>query len=141
MLHIRLCALPDCETTYDVYLGTDNPPTTLVASGLTLPTYDPTPVAGDILDSCTSYYWQITSKNCCDESAGPVWTFNTEFVGDLNGDNVITFPDFVLFSLGWTQPVCTEPDWCGGLDLNYSGQIDELDLKLITDQWLSSCSL
>nr|NQU93191.1 fibronectin type III domain-containing protein [Bacteroidota bacterium] len=63
--------------TYDLYFGTDNPPTTLVVdnevSGAT-GNYDPGTVTGS-----TNYFWQVVSRNSTkSETAGPVWGFSTE---------------------------------------------------------------
>jgi hypothetical protein len=30
-------------------------------------------------------------------------------------------------------------NWCGGADLNYSGDVNSLDLRLFTDEWLDYC--
>lgn len=62
---------------YDLYLGTDNPPTTMVVengtSGAT-GTYD----AGT-LNGTSNYYWQVVSKNSNRiETPGSVWNFSTE---------------------------------------------------------------
>lgn len=64
----------DTET-YDLYFGTDFPPTTKVvedeASGVS-GTYDP-----GTLEFQTTYYWQVVSKNSVAEleTPGPVWAF------------------------------------------------------------------
>lgn len=63
---------------YDLYFGTENPPTTLVvdnqpaaASG----SYDPGTLAYQ-----TDYYWQVISRNDNRaELAGSIWHFTTEF--------------------------------------------------------------
>ena len=56
-------------TTYDVKLGTTNPPATVVAANLTAATYQPTIAAG------TQYFWQVVARNGAGTSAGPVWSF------------------------------------------------------------------
>ena len=62
--------------TYDLYFGTDNPPTTKVvdnaaASGSS-GSYSPTD-----LDVSTEYFWMVVCKNAVNETPGPVWSFNT----------------------------------------------------------------
>ena len=61
---------------YDVYFGTDNPPTQLIFSGLTTPTCDPCE-PGNLLSNET-YYWQVVTKSICGESpSNPIWHFTT----------------------------------------------------------------
>lgn len=136
--HIRACAVPDCSTKYDLYLDTEYPPTTLVAADLTVPTWNPM-MDGEILDSCTHYYWQVASRNCCDETTGPIWSFDTELVSDLHKDLVINFFDYAKFALAWLDDGCSAPNWCNGTDLNYSGEVDEADLDIFARQWLTVC--
>jgi hypothetical protein len=61
--------------TYDVYFGTDNPPTTQVVfdelAGAT-GTYDP-----GTMNETETYYWQVVSKNTNGYTSGPVWSFTT----------------------------------------------------------------
>lgn len=65
-------------TTYDVYFGTDNPPTTKVGSDLTLPSCDPTPGPNEVLVEGATYYWKVVAKrDCGKETEGPVWHFKT----------------------------------------------------------------
>jgi len=66
-----------CVTTYDVYFGTDDPPTTLICDDVTDLTCDPTPAPGQLLDPNTTYYWQVVASNCCGTTEGPVWSFTT----------------------------------------------------------------
>ncbi|MHC4574719.1 MAG: hypothetical protein ACYS76_11410, partial [Planctomycetota bacterium] len=137
--HIRACAVPACPTTYDVYLGTEYPPATLVAADLTVPTWAATSLPSEMLDACVRYYWQVASRNCCDETVGPIWWLETEMVADLHKDHRTDFLDFALFSLGWLEVSCTEPSWCNGADLNYSGEVDQYDLDVFVNQWLQVC--
>ncbi|MHC5000707.1 MAG: hypothetical protein ACYTE1_07830, partial [Planctomycetota bacterium] len=63
------------DTTYDVYFDTDNPPATLIHSGLTDPSCEPIPYP---LDDGTTYYWQVVAHNpggC--QADGRVWSFTT----------------------------------------------------------------
>jgi uncharacterized protein (TIGR02145 family) len=63
--------------TYDIYLGTDNPPATKVTSDLT---GEYLSMGG--LDENTTYYWKVVAKDDHDNStAGPVWSFSTGFWG------------------------------------------------------------
>jgi len=61
---------------YDVYFGTDNPPTQLICSDLTTPTCDPC-APGSLLYN-TTYYWQVVTKSICGQSSSnPIWHFTT----------------------------------------------------------------
>ncbi len=58
---------------YDVYLGTTNPPTALVCADTSLSGCNP----GTLNDN-TTYYWYVVSKNnSCSPTQGPVWSFTT----------------------------------------------------------------
>ncbi|MDK9698910.1 MAG: hypothetical protein OEM52_01995 [bacterium] len=59
-------------TTYDVYLGTTNPPTTAVSMGQAGTTF----AAGPLTQSST-YYWYINAHNVNGATPGPVWSFTT----------------------------------------------------------------
>lgn len=61
--------------TYDVFFGTDNPPTTKLidnAAAGTNGTFDP-----GTMDETTTYYWQVVSRNSNGHTDGPVWEFTT----------------------------------------------------------------
>jgi hypothetical protein len=69
----NLCAgIVDCPTTYDVYFGVANPPTTLLCNDVAVPFCDPGP-----LDPDRTYYWQVVATNCCGSTTGPIWSFTT----------------------------------------------------------------
>jgi hypothetical protein len=62
----------EANLTYDVYLGTENPPP-LVVANQSETTYKPTR-----LQLNTTYFWQIIAHNSQQESTpGPVWSFMT----------------------------------------------------------------
>ncbi|MEZ5082116.1 MAG: carboxypeptidase-like regulatory domain-containing protein [Bacteroidales bacterium] len=61
---------------YDVYFGTDNPPTTMVVDFATAGasgSYDP-----GTMNETETYYWQIVSHNANGYTEGPVWNFTTQ---------------------------------------------------------------
>jgi parallel beta-helix repeat protein len=62
---------------FDIYFGTDNPPTALVAADYNETTYDP-----GLLDYGTRYYWQVFGKSPVDISEADLWTFRTELSDD-----------------------------------------------------------
>lgn len=58
---------------YNVYLGTDNPPTDIVnGENVSITTYDPLG-----LPPSKTYYWRIDAKNDYDVNEGDVWSFTT----------------------------------------------------------------
>jgi len=58
---------------YDVYFGTDNPPTTEVVVDGDTTTYQPA-----TLEYSTTYYWQVEADDSYgNETYGPVWFFTT----------------------------------------------------------------
>lgn len=61
-----------CTATYDVRLGTTNPPTLVTCAEVVEPMCDP-----GILDSDTEYYWQVTATTADTVRVGPVWSFVT----------------------------------------------------------------
>ena len=61
-----------CPTTYDVYFGTENPPTTLLCANLR----EGRCRLGELEDD-TEYFWQVVARNARGETAGSVWTFST----------------------------------------------------------------
>ena len=75
LLTVLFWSYPDFDpdlVTFDIYLGTDNPPP-LLASGLTDTTYDPGPLGID-----KTYYWKIVSHPSGGTSgSSPVWVFGT----------------------------------------------------------------
>jgi len=58
-------------TSYDINLGTTNPPTP-VAAGLLTASYSPMRLA-----SGTTYYWQVVARNTAGASPGAVWSYTT----------------------------------------------------------------
>ncbi|MCF7803307.1 MAG: T9SS type A sorting domain-containing protein [Candidatus Marinimicrobia bacterium] len=62
----------DGAETYDIYLGTENPPP-LVAEDVTETSYRPQTQ----LKNSTTYYWRVDSKNASGITTGKVWQFQT----------------------------------------------------------------
>ena len=118
-------------TTYDVYFGTDNPPTELICSDVNEPNCGPGP-----LELCTPYFWQVIAKNSCGQTPGVIWSFTTEsFLGDFEPDCDVDFDDFAVLALQWLQaPGIQSADIApvGG-----DGIVDWLDLKELVGNWLA----
>ncbi|NJB69947.1 hypothetical protein GGR42_000409 [Saonia flava] len=63
----------DDPLTFDVYFGTENPPTTLVSENQETTSYNIDAVAS------TAYYWKIVVKDDKEgQTIGQVWSFNVE---------------------------------------------------------------
>jgi hypothetical protein len=57
--------------------------------------------------------------------------------GDIHIDGVVDFLDFAEFASHWDETGCTEPDWCGGANLDKTNDyIDFADLKVLAGYWL-----
>jgi hypothetical protein len=69
------CTDPDDgdALTYDLYLGTDSDPTTLVGDDLTAAGF-----TTDTLQFGTTYYWKVVAGDGTDETAGAVWQFSVD---------------------------------------------------------------
>lgn len=91
---------PDGDpVSYDFYIGTENPPTTKMASGLTTKYY----IIEDSLDFNTLYYWKVTAKdNQSNSTESDIASFKTHkqtneelligkwFIDSLEGEAPLT---------------------------------------------------
>jgi hypothetical protein len=59
-------------------------------------------------------------------------------LGDFNRDYIVNFEDMAAFSIHWRDADCTLPTWCGRADLDLNGNVNEQDLALLIENWLSS---
>nr|NQU93637.1 hypothetical protein [Bacteroidota bacterium] len=89
---------------YDVYFGTDNPPTTKYVDNEvagTSATFDP-----GTMDETQTYYWQIDSRNANGYTSSPVWSFTTvcgSFLTPISEDfESVTIPELPYC---WTKIV------------------------------------
>jgi len=118
---------------YDVYVDSNNPPTELVCGDIDEPTCDPTPEPSILLKPCTSYYWQVVSKNYCGETEGPIWLFTTTSVpADFDKDCDVDFEDLRKLVLYWLE---NEPS------VNIAAPddvIDFADFAALAEVWLWS---
>ncbi|AQQ69908.1 hypothetical protein SMSP2_00242 [Limihaloglobus sulfuriphilus] len=55
--------------------------------------------------------------------------------GDLQPDDYVDYRDAAVMAGQWLQS-CSGPDWCGGCDLNESGNVDVADLEILVENWL-----
>lgn len=110
----------DNTDTYDVYFGTDNPPTNIIVADAPVSapgTFDcnPADISGDLLDSHTRYYWKVIAKNASTTAESQVWTFLTQGV-------IEDFPYFTSFedqpinplyadTIDWSWPISGPINW------------------------------
>jgi hypothetical protein len=76
-----------CQFTYDVYLGTTDPPQNLLCEGIPEPKCD---IAS--LPQSAAVYWQVVSHSPGFSTAGPVWSFTTEADADSVSDAIDNCP-------------------------------------------------
>jgi hypothetical protein len=57
---------------------------------------------------------------------------------DFNGDTVVNFVDFAVLASYWQVTVCSDPNWCEGVDLDNDSNVGIYDLALFTDFWLET---
>ena len=75
----------DCPSTYDVLLGTGNPPMDLICDDLLEARCE----TGELQPE-TTYFWQVIATNDQGTTAGPVWSFTTgPFIPPVFGNVVI----------------------------------------------------
>lgn len=55
---------------------------------------------------------------------------------DFDDDDDVDFNDYVPLGNNWDSD-CSEPDWCGGTDLNRNGKVDCNDIHIFAESWLS----
>ena len=124
----------DNTESYQVMLGTTNPPTDTVVS-FTTPLATSYMLAG--LRHNTTYYWQVNVANATDTIAGAVWSFTTNtpsFYESFEGE---TFPP-----AGWAMINGNDQDsfWARGIYTDYAltdscfARIDYSETEL--DDWL-----
>ncbi len=82
------CSDPDNDPiTYDVYFGTDNPPTTKISSGQSNPFINQSG-----LSNSTLYYWSVVARDSHnDTSLSPVWEFTTSAPAEVSCGEVVQY--------------------------------------------------
>ncbi len=124
--NVSLLAPGVALTTFDVYFGTNNPPTSGDLIGATTNTSFPLPLLGGGLD----YYWQLRSRRGAATNAGPVWQFTTE--GASTNTALVAFGSSWRYrntgqNLGtaWTNLNFNDSAWSSGLgSLGFGGAED-----------------
>lgn len=107
-------------TTYDIYFGTNNPPTDLLISDVSVSspgsyTNNPSSIWGNLLDSYTQYHWMVVAKDGSNQSSSEVWNFTTQGVIE-NFPYFTSFEDQPIRSLyadtvDWSWPISGPANW------------------------------
>jgi len=108
--------------------------------------YDMVPAAKDISETSfsleglragRSYAWKVTATDGQAVTEGPTWVFATKQPDpDLHTDGFINFLDFSKLAQYWLG-ACSGPDWCDGVDLDWSQQVALPDIQIIAEAWLA----
>jgi len=61
--------------------------------------------------------------------------FDIYMSGDINQDWVVNSLDLKEFANQWLQP-CSDPNWCGGCDIDHSGRVNLADFAIFAENWL-----
>ena len=125
------CTDPEGDPlTYDVYLGTDNPPTTAVSSN-----QNGSGLSRSGLTGGQTYYWKIVAKDDHNNSTiGPVWRFTT------GSDSCIPFVPWQTHpSNGATnQPTNLRLGYNGGTVAPFSCRVYSITLQVSIDSLFST---
>ncbi|MCG3195563.1 MAG: hypothetical protein GHCLOJNM_00029 [bacterium] len=98
-----------CDSFFDVYLDTENPPQQQIALNLGAMT-----VAAPTLSPETQYFWRVVAGNCCGETVGPVWSFTTRkhlcedgyyLLDSFGGRHRVGTPPVIQGSLLFSEPI------------------------------------
>lgn len=117
--------------TFDVLLGTTNPPTQTVATGQSAATF-----AASGLQLSKRYYWQIVARNAYGPTAGPVWSFVTHVLGDVDNDGEVNLADLKLMVAAWnSQGGGAYGNWDPNADLDGNNEVNLADLKILVANW------
>jgi hypothetical protein len=76
-------------------------------------------------------------RMCVDGVSYPRLTWEYARNGDFACPDGVNFVDFAYFAPRWLTAGCSlSNNFCGGADMDFSGTVDMLDLKLFADNWL-----
>lgn len=116
---------------YDVYFDVNSPPTELICSDIDEAMCDPTGEPTATLRPCTTYYWQVVSRNSCSQTEGPIWSFTTASVSaDFDRDCDVDFGDLASLVSHWLED---EPSVNIAAPDNL---IDFSDFAVLAEHWL-----
>lgn len=107
-------------SSFDVYFGENNPPTTLLSADVSVSgagsySVNPSDILGDLLDAHTRYYWQVIAKDGGESTPSAVWNFLSQGI-------IEDFPYFTSFedepinplyadTIDWSWPLSGPSNW------------------------------
>lgn len=116
--------------TFDVYVDTANPPHTRVATGQTAASFSPALADG------TRYYWQVVASNMVGPTPGPVWSFATHLIADIDGDGAVNLADLKMLIVAWNSNGGGGwGNWNPSADLDGDNSVNLADLKILIANW------
>lgn len=97
-----------------------------------------------IMDTFTEAGWDFIGETAngtediwaiCESTNYPrlVWQI---LIGDFICPEGVNFVDYLFFANNWENMNCPDSNDCNGTDLDFSGEVGLLDLKIFCDQWL-----
>jgi len=113
-------------------------------SGVDLHTCDLSRTAGDwfVVDytplaegACTIHFYDHSVSWTTPITQMAIDLYNVP-TRDYVQNNVVNLEDYAIFASYWLADNCAAPMWCGGADLDKTGDVGLLDLALFTDFWL-----
>jgi hypothetical protein len=89
-------------------------------------------------EQCLVRISDVNDANVSDTSYGTFTIYKCQkfMEADLNGDCYTNFTDFTILAGRWLADDCGEPNWCSGADLNADGDVNEIDLSQLTEEWV-----
>jgi len=85
----------------------------------------------------TGYLWKVIATDGQAVSESPTWVFATKATNpDLSGDGIVNFEDYAILATYFWMGGCSEPNWCGGADIDWSGAVNLIDLCNMVEHWL-----
>ncbi len=124
--------MPECQLTYDVYLGEDPDALSLICPDVFSKECDPYP---NLSECGKEYFWKVVAKNCCGETESPIWSFTTEYLlGDFDLNCNLDYLDFAVMAYQWQQvPGVPSADIAPPGGDNF---VDMQDAKVFAGNWL-----
>ena len=81
-------------------------------------------------DSGNAYVTGSVSDNAFKITPDGVITEIIDSTGHVN------YHDFAALAFEWLEVDCSEPYWCGRVDIDFSGDVGFLDLQILIENWL-----
>ena len=112
-----------------------------------IPNTDPYGGAYNILESSRVVYYEepnqlVSLAQKRDEQAkNPLEVTVYEYdlcPADFNDSLKIDLVDFSYLAKNWLEINCIDPTWCDRADLDYSGDVDTIDLQILSEYWLTN---